>query len=191
MNMASSRQISPVLVGPGSDKPGADVARFVGDQIAFIVAETERQAEAACGFIELDWEDLPVITDPRESMQPGALNLFPDRENVIGHLRIKRGDLDSVWDSCAAIVEETYETPFQEHAYLQPEAGLAYIDAEGRVTIEVAGQWTHEGPRANCAFAKFAAGKSTRDLSSNWRRIWGPRRYVHPDRVSSCDVAPF
>ena len=134
----------PVLVGPGSDKPGADVARFVGDQIAFIVAETERQAEAACGFIELDWEDLPVITDPRESMQPGALNLFPDRENVIGHLRIKRGDLDSVWDSCAAIVEETYETPFQEHAYLQPEAGLAYIDAEGRVTIEVAGQWTHE-----------------------------------------------
>ncbi len=134
----------PVLVGPGSNKPGADVARFVGDQVAFVVAETERQAEAACELIELDWEDLPVVTDPRESIQPGALKLFPDRENVISHLRIKRGDLDSVWDTCSAIVEETYETPFQEHAYLQPEAGLAYIDEEGRVTLEVAGQWTHE-----------------------------------------------
>jgi len=37
-----------------------------------------------------------------------------------------------------------YQTPFQEHAYLQPEAGLAYLDEEGRVTVQVAGQWTHE-----------------------------------------------
>ena len=42
------------------------------------------------------------------------------------------------------IVESEYRLPFQEHAYLQPEAGLAYIDEEGRVTVQVAGQWTHE-----------------------------------------------
>jgi len=42
------------------------------------------------------------------------------------------------------IVEDNYLTPAQEHAYLQPEAGLSYIDQEGRVTVIVAGQWTHE-----------------------------------------------
>ena len=42
-----------------------------------------------------------------------------------------------------SIVEGTYQTPVQEHAYLQPEAGVAYIDEEGRITVEVAGQWTH------------------------------------------------
>jgi len=42
------------------------------------------------------------------------------------------------------IVEDEYETTWQEHAYLQPEAGLGYIDEEGRVTVVVAGQWTHE-----------------------------------------------
>ncbi len=41
-------------------------------------------------------------------------------------------------------IEHEYRTPAQEHAFLQPEAGLAYIDEQGRVTVEVAGQWTHE-----------------------------------------------
>ena len=41
------------------------------------------------------------------------------------------------------IVEGEYHTPYQEHAYLQPEAGLAYFDEEGRLTVECAGQWTH------------------------------------------------
>ena len=44
----------------------------------------------------------------------------------------------------AHIVEGTYEYPYQEHAYLQTEAAVSYIDAEGRVTVETAGQWTHE-----------------------------------------------
>ncbi|HEY5651528.1 MAG TPA: molybdopterin cofactor-binding domain-containing protein, partial [Acidimicrobiia bacterium] len=44
----------------------------------------------------------------------------------------------------AAIVEATYTVPHQEHAYLQPEAAVAYVDEQGRVTVEIAGQWTHE-----------------------------------------------
>ena len=42
------------------------------------------------------------------------------------------------------IVEDTYFTGAQEHAFLQPEAGLAYLDEQGRITVQVAGQWTHE-----------------------------------------------
>ncbi|NJO85063.1 MAG: molybdopterin-dependent oxidoreductase, partial [Blastochloris sp.] len=42
------------------------------------------------------------------------------------------------------VVEGEYSTGYQEHAYLQPEAGLGYIDDQGRVTVIVAGQWVHE-----------------------------------------------
>src|SRR5512139_818488 len=135
----------PVLVGPGSTKKWGDHVRFVGDQIALVVAETEKQAEHARDLIEVEYEDLPVITDPREAMKDGAEQLHPDKPgNLLQHYRIRKGDVGDVWDKCAAIVVGEYQTPFQEHAYLQPEAGLAYLDEEGRVTVQVAGQWTHE-----------------------------------------------
>ncbi|NTU63024.1 MAG: molybdopterin-dependent oxidoreductase [Chloroflexi bacterium] len=135
----------PVLVGPGSNKKWGDHVRFVGDQIALVVAETEKQAEHARDLIAVDYADLPVLTDPREALQDGAEQLHPDKPgNLLQHYRIRKGAVDDVWDKCAAIVVGEYQTPVQEHAYLQPEAGLAYIDEEGRVTVQVAGQWTHE-----------------------------------------------
>ncbi len=135
----------PVLIGPGTDKVGADVARFVGDQVALIVAETEKAAARARDLIEIEWEDLPPVLDPREGIEEGSPLLFPEKgTNVFCHYRIRHGDVDSAFAQCAAVVEGYYSTPWQEHAYLQPEAGLAYIDEEGRLTVQVAGQWTHE-----------------------------------------------
>ena len=134
----------PVLCGLGSDKAGADVVRFVGDNVALVVAETEQAAAAGRDLIEVDYEDLSVVADPRASMQPGAPKLFPDRENVIVHYRVRKGEVDRAWPECDAVVEGYYHTPMQEHAYLQPEAGVSYIDEAGRVTVVVAGQWTHE-----------------------------------------------
>lgn len=135
----------PVLCGPGSNKAGADVVRFVGDQVALVVAESEKAAAQARDRIVIEWEDLPVITDPREAMQPGAFQLHPDvPQNILKHYRIRKGEAALAWAECDAIVEGTYHTPMQEHAYLQPEAGLAYFDDEGRLTVKVAGQWTHE-----------------------------------------------
>src|SRR4030067_431817 len=59
------------------------------------------------------------------------------------HSRTRRGEMDSAWAQADVIVEGEYHTPWQEHAYLQPEAGVAYVE-NGTVTVQVAGQWTHE-----------------------------------------------
>ncbi|MBI3243930.1 MAG: xanthine dehydrogenase family protein [Chloroflexi bacterium] len=135
----------PVLIGPGSNKVGGDVARFIGDQVALVVADTEKAAARARDLIEVEWEDLPVVTDAREAMKDGAALLFPEKgSNVFCHYRIRKGDVDAAFAKAAVIVEGDYYTPMQEHAYLQPEAGLSYIDDEGRVTVKVAGQWAHE-----------------------------------------------
>ena len=135
----------PVLCGPGSSKPYADHVRYVGDQVALVIAETEEIAAKARELIVVDYEDLPVVTDPLEARKPGATLLHPDREsNVFCRYRIRKGDVEAAFEQADIIIEGEYRTPAQEHAFLQPEAGLAYIDEAGRVTVEVAGQWTHE-----------------------------------------------
>ena len=135
----------PVLCGPGSTKPYTDRVRFVGDQVAVVVAESEAIAAAAVRQIVVDYEDLPVVTDALAAREAGAPLLHPDREsNVFWHNQIRKGDSAKGFAAAAVVIESEYRTPAQEHAYLQPEAGLAYLDDEGRVTVEVAGQWTHE-----------------------------------------------
>jgi CO/xanthine dehydrogenase Mo-binding subunit len=135
----------PVLCGPGSAKPFTDRVRFVGDQVALVVAEDERIAMQGRDLIEVEYEDLPVVTDPLQAMNTGSFLLHPERDsNVMVHYRIRKGDVEAAFALADVIIEGEYRTPAQEHAYLQPEAGLGYIDEEGRVTVIVAGQWTHE-----------------------------------------------
>lgn len=139
-------QDQPVLCGPGSSKPGADVVRFVGDQVAAVVARTEAEAAAAVKLIEVEYEDLPVLTDPVEAMKPNAPRVHEHigDSNICVHYKIRKGNVDEAFEKSDVIVESEYRTPVQEHAYLQPEAGLAYIDEAGRITIACGGQWTHE-----------------------------------------------
>lgn len=144
----------PVLCGPvppapaGETAPGrvdASVVRFVGDQVALIVAETEQIAEQARKLIRVEYEDLPVLTDPEEAMQPGAFPIHPERgqSNICVHDKIRKGDVEKGFAEADVIVQAEYRVPMQEHAYLQPEAGLAYIDENGLLTVKAAGQWTH------------------------------------------------
>jgi CO/xanthine dehydrogenase Mo-binding subunit len=135
----------PVLCGPGSGKPYADRVRFVGDQVALVIAETEQAAMRGAEKIAVEYDPLPVVTDPVAAMREDSPRLHPDRgSNIFCHYRIRKGDVERAFQSAAAIVEAEYRTPPQEHAYLQPEAGVAYIDEADRVTVEIAGQWTHE-----------------------------------------------
>jgi len=135
----------PVLCGPGSNKLYTDRVRFIGDQVALVVAETEEIASQGRDMIKVVYEDLPVITDMVKAMKEDAILLHPDREsNIFCHYRIRKGNVEDAFVKSDIIIEGEYHTPSQEHAYLQPEAGLGYIDEEGRVTVQVAGQWTHE-----------------------------------------------
>ena len=128
---------APVLV--------ADEVRWVGEKIALVVADTEKQAEHARDLIEVEYDDLPPLTDPRDAMKPGAPQVHPAyARNIMRHIPIRKGDVAQGFADADVIVEGEYHTPAQEHAYLQPEAGVAYIDDEGRVTVVVGGQWVHE-----------------------------------------------
>jgi len=135
----------PVLCGPGGAKGGTDVVRCYMDMVATVVAETDAIALEALELIDVQYEDMPAVFDPEEAIAATAPQLHPDSPgNLLTRYRIRRGDMEAGWTAAEVVVEGEYETTWQEHAYLQPEAGLAYIDEEDRVTVVVAGQWTHE-----------------------------------------------
>lgn len=135
----------PVLCGPGSTKLYADRVRFIGDQVALVIAESEEIASRARDAIRVDYEDLPVVTDPIKAMDDLDNLLHPEKgSNVLLHYRIRKGNVDEAFKDADVIIEDRYTTPVQEHAYLQPEAGIAYYDEEDRITVVVGGQWTHE-----------------------------------------------
>ena len=133
----------PVLCGPGSAKAGSDIVRCVSDRLAIVIAASEKIAAQARDLIRVEYEDLPLIDSTDLARSGLAPQLHPDKPgNIADYKFIRKGEVESAWAECAAIVEGVYRTPYQEHAYLQPEAGTAYYDDAGRLTVRCAGQWT-------------------------------------------------
>jgi len=121
-----------------NDQPvmARDKVRYVGEAIAAVAAEDLLIAQRAAAAIKIVYEPLPEIFDPDEAMRPGAPVLHdyaPD--NITKHIPIRVGDVEKGFAESDLVVEETYSTQPIEHAYLEPEAGLAYVDHDGVVTV--------------------------------------------------------
>ncbi|GCE23889.1 xanthine dehydrogenase family protein molybdopterin-binding subunit [Dictyobacter kobayashii] len=125
-----------------------DVVRFEGDKVALVVAETKQAASTAAALVAVDYEDLPAVTDTQTALASAA-PLVDERRgsNLLFHFPLRKGDIAQAFAEADAVVEETFTTTWQEHAFLQPEAGIAYIDEQGRLVLEAAGQWLHEDRR--------------------------------------------
>ena len=138
----------PVLIGPGNELTAVaeNISRWEADQLCVVIAENIEAARAGAAAIKVEWEELPILGDIDTSLQSTVM-LHPENgldTNAYHHLRIRKGDIDAGWSEADVVIEGTYEVPYQEHAFLQPEAAISYIDEEGRVTVEIAGQWTVE-----------------------------------------------
>lgn len=132
----------------GTDAPilAGDRVRFMGEAIAIVAAEELAIAERALELIEVEYEPYPAVFTPEEAMQPGApvvtASAFPGDEpdNIVARWRILKGDADAAIKNADLIVQGTYKTQFIDHAYLEPEAGIAWMDENGVLTIRVSTQ---------------------------------------------------
>ena len=110
--------------------------RYVGEAVAAVSAETQEIARKALGLIRVKYRELPGIFDPEEAMEAGAVVVHDTAPtNVVMHIPIRNGDVEKGFAEADLIVENTYSTQQVEHAYLEPEAGLAYVDHDGVVTV--------------------------------------------------------
>jgi xanthine dehydrogenase molybdopterin-binding subunit B/aerobic-type carbon monoxide dehydrogenase small subunit (CoxS/CutS family) len=110
--------------------------RYVGEAVAAVAAESLADARRALAAIRVEYAPLPAVFDPEAAMAAGAPVLHdyaPD--NLVKHIPIRKGDVEQGLRDAELIVEQTYETQPVEHAYLETEAGLAYVDHDGVVTV--------------------------------------------------------
>jgi CO/xanthine dehydrogenase Mo-binding subunit len=154
----------PVMVGLNSNGRSpvpADVSRWEGDQVAIIVAETEAAAAKARELIQIVWQQLPLVPDIESALRNETIlhPELPSGSNAYHHYKIRKGNMNAGWAAADIIIEDEYELPYQEHAYLQPEAALSYVDDDGRITLEIAGQWTHEDQEQIAHALKLAPEK--------------------------------
>jgi CO/xanthine dehydrogenase Mo-binding subunit len=116
-----------------------DVVRFQGEALALVVAENEALARQTLDLIEVSCEPLPTLFDPEVAMATDAPLLHPEG-NLLDHRRIYAGDIEDGLARADIVVAETFETPFVDHAYLEPEAALSDWQEDGTLTVWASSQ---------------------------------------------------
>jgi CO/xanthine dehydrogenase Mo-binding subunit len=113
---------------------------FMGEAVALVAAETEEIAERALRVIKVDYQPLPGVFDPLEAMKPDAPQVEEGKSNIITHYEVIKGNVEEGFFEADMIIKNTYRVPFVDHAYIEPESGVAWVDENGVVTIRVSTQ---------------------------------------------------
>ncbi len=123
----------------------ADKVRRMGEAVAAVAAETETLAEKAVRAIKVEYEVLPVLTDPIKAMQPGAVPIYDtvlwgEKEieianNVACAREIEEGDVDRAFAEADVVVEGTFKTPKIYHAQMEPKSVVCRPEPDGGLTV--------------------------------------------------------
>jgi CO/xanthine dehydrogenase Mo-binding subunit len=111
-----------------------DRVRFCGEPVALVAAESQEIAEQALGLIDVEYQDIEGVHDPFEALEPGAPIVY-GADNVVASYKIRKGDVEKGFAEADAIVENTFTTQYQEQAFLEPEAALAWVDEHDILNI--------------------------------------------------------
>lgn len=117
-----------------------DYVRCMGDAVALVAAETEEIAEEALALIEVDYEVLTPVTDPEAAIKETAPQLHPSG-NIHSRVQVKNGDIEKAFAEADVIVENTYYSPRQMHAFIETEGGWGILEEDGSLTIRCPGQY--------------------------------------------------
>ncbi len=149
-------------------------ARYVGDPVAGVAASSEAIAEQAVTLIDVEYEPLPGVFDPEFGATPEAPLLHPDLgdykvmnfifpqpgSNVSNHFKIRKGNVESAWAQCEAIVERTYRIPHIQHVPIETHIATARVEQDGKVTL-----WgSSQSPFAQRSLIATALGVSPSDV---------------------------
>jgi CO/xanthine dehydrogenase Mo-binding subunit len=108
--------------------------RYLGDGVALVAAVSKELAEKAIALIAVEYEPLPVVSDPEEAMKPGAPVIHDDKNEFVHH-KVRKGDIGKGFAEADFVIERKFKTQFVEHSYIEPECVLAEPAEQGGVKI--------------------------------------------------------
>ena len=125
--------------------PVGGLTHYLGDAVALVAAEDRETLERAKRLIRVEYEVLPAIHNPQEAAAEGAPRVFDEEpDNVCAHRRISRGDAAAAIRRSKHVVSRSFETPWTEHAFLEPECAVAFLDGDGDVFLYSSDQSAHQ-----------------------------------------------
>ncbi|MDR1620609.1 MAG: selenium-dependent xanthine dehydrogenase [Clostridiales bacterium] len=132
----------PVLVAPGA------ITHYVGDAVALVAATDRATLAQALSLIEVAYEVLPGVFSPEEAMADDAPQLH-EGGNLLAQEHLMRGDANATIQSSKYVVCNHFSVPATEHAFLEPECAVAYMQG-GALTVISADQGVYQ-TRRECA----------------------------------------
>ncbi len=128
----------PVLIDIGQKM------RYMGDALAIVIAESKEISSKAVNLIEVEVEELEIISDPLRAMEKDAPPIHQDG-NILATHYLEKGDIKKGFAQADVIVENEYKTTFIDQLPLQAEAGVAFYDEkDGVIKLWSATQWLHD-----------------------------------------------
>jgi CO/xanthine dehydrogenase Mo-binding subunit len=117
----------------------ADRVRYQGEPVALVAADDPATAEEAAELVAIDYDELPGVFDPVSALEPDAPAVHEGGNRVV-QWRFACGDASAALAAADLVVEGTYRTQHVDHAYLEPEAGVGWIDGDGVLTLRASTQ---------------------------------------------------
>jgi CO/xanthine dehydrogenase Mo-binding subunit len=115
-----------------------DRIRFRGEPIAIIAADTREKAKEAAKLVKVEYECLPIIRNTEDAKDP-ALPVLHGDSNLLADFFHEKGDVEKAFEESYLIVEDDFETPAQDHGYMEPDACFAYVE-DDRLMVYTASQ---------------------------------------------------
>ncbi len=124
--------------------PVGGLTHYLGDAVALVAAESRETLEKAKKLIRVEYEPLPAVHTIAEAAAPGAPRVFDEeKDNVQAYKHVSRGNAEAAIAGAKHVVSRHFETPWTEHAFLEPECCVAYIDGDGDVMLITTDQSAH------------------------------------------------
>ena len=158
LDVAAARAVPGVVAAltrqdvPGTNRQGivhkdqpvlcGQRVRHCGDPVALVVAESREALAAGLAAVRVGFEPLPGVFDPGRALLPDAPLVHPGREggNLLAHGLMEKGEVGPAFAGCAVVVSGRFETPLQDHVFLEPPNGLARLAPSGLLDMVVSTQ---------------------------------------------------
>jgi CO/xanthine dehydrogenase Mo-binding subunit/aerobic-type carbon monoxide dehydrogenase small subunit (CoxS/CutS family) len=127
------------------------IARFQGQRVAAVVADTPALAERAASLVRVEYEPLAAVFDPAAALAPGAPALHGEKDadacriadpqrNLVAEIHAEVGDLEAGLAAADVVYEQTFSSHRVQHVHLETHQALAWPDAEGRLVVRTSSQ---------------------------------------------------
>jgi CO/xanthine dehydrogenase Mo-binding subunit len=114
-------------------------ARMMADRLALVAADTAEHAHAAAQKVKVTYRPLPTVGDLEAALAPDAPAIH-EKGNLLAKKQVIKGDLEAGWKAAHVVVENTYRTGYQEHAYLENNGVVAVPEQDGMMTVHASAQ---------------------------------------------------